>query len=71
MLKVQCEKAADLLPVTVPRTKERIELLEKSSSHGKKFFATGDTHVTTDNFFYAAEVPVWDANIKVVEVRKT
>ena len=71
LLKVQCEKAADLLPITVPRTKERIELLEKSSSHGKKFFATGNTHVTADNFFCAAEVPVWDAKIKATEVRKT
>ena len=34
LLKVQCEKAADLLPTTVPHTKERIELLAKASRHG-------------------------------------
>ena len=69
--KVQCEKAAGLLPITVPHTKERVEILEKASSHGQKFFATEGTHVTLDDFFCDAEVPVWDTNIKVVEVRKT
>ena len=34
LLKVQCEKAADLLYITVPHTKEMIELLAKASSHG-------------------------------------
>ena len=70
MLKVQCKKAADLLPITVPHTKERMELLAKASSYGQKFFATGGTHVTEDYFFCDEEVPVWDAKIKVMEVRK-
>ena len=56
--KVLCEKAADLLPITVPHTKERIEIIAKAGSHGKKFFATGGTHVTSDEFFCAADVPV-------------
>ena len=71
LLKVQCEKAADLLYITVPHTKERIELLAKASSHGQKFFATGSTHVTADDLFCAAKVTIWDAKIKVTEVRKT
>ena len=70
-MKVQCKKAADLLPITVPHTKERMELLVKASSYGQKFFATGGTHVTADNFFCAAEASVWDAKTKVMEVRKT
>ena len=71
LFKVQCEKAADLLPITVPHTKEKIKLLENASSHGQTFFATVGTYDTSDDFFCAVEVPVWDANIKVVEVRKT
>ena len=69
MLKVQCETAEDLLPITVPHTKDRIELLEKASSHGKKFFATGGINVTAGDFSCAVEVPIWDAKIKVMEVR--
>ena len=53
LLKVQCEKAADLLPITVPNKKERIELPSKASSHGQKYFATGGTHVTADDLFCA------------------
>ena len=68
---VQCEKAADLLPITMPHTKERIELLEKSSSHGQRFFETRGTHVTEDDLFCAAQVPAQDAKIKVMEVIKT
>ena len=71
LLKVQCEKATDLLPIAVSHMKERIELLAKASSHGQKCFATGVTHITADDFFCAAEVHIWDANIKVVEVKKT
>ena len=71
LLKVQCEKAADLLPISMPHTKERMDILANASSHGKRFFETGGTHVTADDFFCAAEVPVWDANIKVMGVRKT
>ena len=71
LLKVLREKAAYLLPITVTHTKERIELLAKASSHGHIFFATGGTYVTTDDLFCDAEVLVWDANIKVMEVRKT
>ena len=71
LLKVQCEKAADLLPTTVPHTKERIELLAKASRHGSHFLTTGGTRVMVDDFFCAAEVPVWDTKIKVMEVRKT
>ena len=70
-MKVQCEKSEDLLPITVHHMKERIELLEKASIHGQKFFATGGTHVTADDLFCATEVPVWDAKIKVTEVRNT
>ena len=44
-LKVQCDNAADLLPITVPHTKENMEVLSKASSHGQNFFATGGNHV--------------------------
>ena len=71
LLKVQCEKAADLLYITVPHTKERMELLAKASSYGQKFFATGGTHVTVDDFFCASEFPIWEANIKVMDIRST
>ena len=60
----------DLLPIIVPHTKENIEVLTEASSHGQIFFATGGTHVTADDLFCAAEVPVWYEKIKVTEVGK-
>ena len=38
LLKVQCENAADLLPINVSHMKERIELLSKDNSHGQFIF---------------------------------
>jgi hypothetical protein len=32
---------------------ERIELLARANTHGKKFFATGGSHVCSDDFFKA------------------
>ena len=57
-------------PITQPHSLERQELLAKASSHGAKFFATGGSHCTTDDFFKAIEIPVWDAQIKAYEDKK-
>ena len=38
-------------PITQRMSKERIELLARANTHGKKFFATGGSHVCLDDFF--------------------
>ena len=38
-------------PITERMSKERIELLARANTHGKKFFATGGSHVCSDDFF--------------------
>ncbi len=40
-------------PITEQMTQERIELLACANNHGKKFFATGGSHVCSDDFFKA------------------
>ena len=40
-------------PITERMSWERIELLARANTHGKKFFATGGSHVCSDNFFKA------------------
>jgi hypothetical protein len=40
-------------PITQRMSKERIELLARANTHGKKFFATGGSHVCSDDFFKA------------------
>ena len=47
-----------------------LELLAKANSHGTKFFAIGGDHVTTNDFFRAIEIPVWNAVIKVIVDQK-
>ena len=37
-------------PITEQMSRERIELLARANTHGKKFFATGGSHVCSDNF---------------------
>ena len=40
-------------PITERMSRERIELLARANTHGKKFFATGGSHVCSDDFFKA------------------
>jgi len=40
-------------PITERMSRERIELLKHANTHGKKFFATGGSHVCSDDFFKA------------------
>jgi hypothetical protein len=48
-------KAAErrMTPITEWMSQEQIELLARANTHGKKFFATGGSHVCLDNFFKA------------------
>jgi hypothetical protein len=39
--------------ITERMSRERIELLARANTHGKKFFATGGSHVCSDDFFKA------------------
>jgi len=52
--------------VTVRHSRERIELLAKASTHGAKFCATHGEHLTSDDMFKACEVPVREAEIKLL-----
>jgi hypothetical protein len=38
-------------PITERMSQERIEFLARANTHGKKFFATGGSHVCSDDFF--------------------
>jgi hypothetical protein len=40
-------------PITEQMSRERIELLARANTHGKKFFATSGSHVCSDDFFKA------------------
>jgi hypothetical protein len=42
-----------MTPITELMSRERIELLARANTHGKKFFATGGSHVCSDDFFKA------------------
>ena len=42
-----------MTPITERMSRERIELLAHANTHSKKFFATGGSHVCSDNFFKA------------------
>ena len=70
LLSARCIEEEMARPITEAHSLERLELLAKASSHGAKFFATGGGHATTDDFFRAIEIPVWNAAIKVLVDRK-
>ena len=57
-------------PITEAHYLERLELLENSSTHGAKFFATCGGHATSDDFFKSVEIYVWEAVIKALEDKK-
>ncbi len=40
-----------MTPITERMSRKRIELLARANTHGKKFFATGGSHVCSDDFF--------------------
>ena len=42
-----------------------MDLLEKASTHGARFFATGGGHATIDDFFKSIKIRIWGAAIKV------
>ena len=64
--KVRVLRAA--APVTVAHTCKRQEALAAAITHGKKFFVTGDEHITSDDMFKSAKIV--HQNAKAVEVEK-
>jgi hypothetical protein len=44
-------EAHDMKLITERHSQERIALLAKANTYGKKFFATGGSHVCLDDFF--------------------
>jgi hypothetical protein len=59
-----------LNPSTEKHSKERILLLAKANTHGKKFYATGGSHVWSDDFFKAEAVRCRDDRVKELEDEK-
>ena len=57
-------------PFTQPHSKERIEMLRKASTHGKKFLATRGSHVMNNDFFVAAELNLDQSEIEQLEREK-
>jgi hypothetical protein len=51
-------------PITERMSRERIELLARANTHGKKFFATGGSHVCSDDFFKAQALQARDDEIE-------
>ena len=49
---------------------ERQELLAFANTHGTKLYATGGSHVTTDDFFKAIKIPKWNTEIKTMVGKK-
>lgn len=71
LLKAQIENSINSGPLTQPNTKDRVLLLAEAKRHGAKFTATGGDHLTSDDFFKSAVVPIREAEIKVMETEKT
>ena len=57
-------------PITEWMSKERIKLLARANTHGKKFFATGGSHVCSDDFFKAQALLVRESELAEKEVLK-
>jgi hypothetical protein len=57
-------------PFTQPHSKERIEMLRKASTHGKKILATRGSHVMNNDFFVAAELNLVQSEIEQLEREK-
>jgi len=58
------------MELTTPHSLERVALMAEAKSHGQLFCATGGSHVTSDNFFKAMEVPIRKKQIKEMEEDK-
>jgi hypothetical protein len=56
--------------VTVRHSAERIEKIQKATTHGNLFHATGGGHLTDDDIFLAAQKKVVETEIKELQKRK-
>ena len=66
LLKVVPESHA-MTSITERQLRERIALLAKANTHGKKFFATGGSLVCLEDFFKAENQHCWDNRVKELE----
>jgi hypothetical protein len=58
--------------ITERMSKKRIKLLARANTHGKKFFATGGSHVCLDDFFKAQALLVREDELaKKEKLKKT
>ena len=63
-------EAMTLTAITVRHSSERIMLLAKANTHGKKFYATGGSHVCSDDFFKAEAVRCREDHVREQEALK-
>jgi hypothetical protein len=56
LLRVELKRdREDVIPLTVPHSKERVELLRYATTHSAKFLVTRGDHITTNDMFMAME----------------
>ena len=63
-------KKPSRIPLTLPNSKERIQLLAKAKSHGQKFFVTRGSHYTSEDILKSAEVEAREMKVKELELDK-
>ncbi len=63
-------EALTLTAITVRHSSERIMLLAKANTHGKKFYATGGSHICLDDFFKAEAERYREDQVKEQEALK-
>ena len=56
LLRVELKRdREDAMPLTIPHSKERVELLRYDMTHSAKFLVTRGNHITTNDMFIVAE----------------
>jgi len=56
LLRVELKRdREDAMPLTIPHSKERVDLLRYATMHSAKFLVTRGDHIITNNMFIAAE----------------
>ncbi len=61
----------DVLPLTLPHSKERVELLRNATTHSSKFLATQGNHLTNNNYYIAPQRNASGKDVKeLLKVKK-
>jgi hypothetical protein len=69
-LRRDAPKRATFVAVTQPHSKERIQAIKKARTAGQMFFATGGSHLNSNEFFQAKALEVCDEELKQMQQKK-